>query len=117
MSRNEDTNYTICAQHVRSSVYDCGSCDEELLWVLEERRLAKEYLQYLAYSILGGVFLNVIILTLLGAIPRYSSILVPVLAILSLAAGLLLLMATRFIPATVGEPVTSSSDRDSLDNN
>lgn len=98
MAKGAYTNCPGCRYAVRGSVQQCPSCGVDIAWMLEERRLGKEFLGYLAVAVLGGALLSMVFLMSLGLAARFSGLLAPLWAALLILGGVLWLAANRVAP-------------------
>ena len=94
MAKGAYTNCPGCHYSVMRSVQQCPLCGADI----EELRLGKEFLGYLAVAVLGGAVLSMAILIPLGLVARFSGLLVPLWAALLILGGVLWLVADRVAP-------------------
>ncbi len=98
MAKGALTNCPGCRLAVMGSVQQCPSCGADIAWMLEERRLGKEFLGDLAVAVLGGALLSMVFLMSLGLAARFSGLLAPLWAALLILGGVLWLAANRVAP-------------------
>ena len=98
MSKGAYTNCPGCHYPVMRSVQQCPFCGADIAWMLEERRLRKAFLGYLAAAVLGGALMSMVFLMALGLAARFSGLLAPLWAALLILGGVLWLVADRAAP-------------------
>ncbi len=98
MAKGAFTNCPGYRYAVMGSVQQCPSCGADIAWMLEERRLGKEFLRYLAVAVVGGALMSMGFLMPLGLAARFSGLLAPLWAALLILGGVLWLVADRAAP-------------------
>lgn len=89
MAKGAYTNCPGCHYPVMRSVQQCPFCGADIAWMLEERRLRKAFLRYLAAAVLGGALMSMVFLMALGLAARFSGLLAPLWAALLILGGVL----------------------------
>ncbi len=91
-----------CRHAIDGSARVCPSCGAEVALLLEERRLAREWLRFLAAAMGGGALLSAAIAIPLGALSRNANHMWLMWIAFASVALAVWLVADRFEPVVLG---------------
>ena len=97
-------NCPACGKPIEQSAWQCQFCGEDVVWALEDRRLAKEYLRYAGAALIGSALLSMAFLIPFGFLAMFPALMIPLWVALVALGAAVWLVAGSFtdVSAPVG---------------